>query len=216
MSALFATESAADRRAGRADARWPSDQARGRAALQGLLTRHSIGPRWLVAPGPSMARLRLAIAAALRAPDHGKLVPWRAVVIGEQDREELGELFARFARDVGKTDEDVAIERARSGNGPVLVAWIVRIDESLDEVPPHEQWMCAGGALTNFLNALHLMGFGAKTLSGRKSSHPAIHDAFCGDGERLAGFVCIGTATRPPSPRGADDPDAVLSSWHRA
>lgn len=170
----------------------------------------------MVAPGPSTAQLRTAIAAALRAPDHGKLVPWRAVVISDRQRETLGDLFARFAREVGKTDEDVAIERDRARNGPVLVAWIVRIDETIDEVPPHEQWMCAGGALTNFLNALHLMGFGAKTLSGRKCAHPAVLDAFCRNGEVLAGFVCIGTATRQSSPRGADDPDAVLSRWRGA
>ncbi|WP_128003357.1 nitroreductase family protein [Piscinibacter defluvii] len=216
MSNLPATGSIPGCRAESADARQPSGQARGRAALQGLLTRHSIGPRWMVGPGPSMAQLRLAIAAALRAPDHGKLVPWRAVVVGDHDRDALGELFARFARDVGKTDEDVAIERDRARNGPVLVAWIVHVDDTVDEVPPHEQWMCAGGALTNFLNALHLMGFGAKTLSGRKCAHPAIRDAFCRDGEWLAGFVCIGTPTRRPSPRGADDADAVLTCWRGA
>ena len=69
--------------------------------------------------------------------------------------------------------------------------------------------------MTNFLNALHLMGFGAKTLSGPKCAHPAINDAFCGAGEVLAGFVCIGITTRQPSARGKDDPDAVLSSWKR-
>lgn len=191
----------------------PSRRTRGATALRGLLTRHSTGPRWMVAPGPSTAQLRVAICAALRAPDHAKLVPWRAVVISDRDRDALGELFACFARDVGKTDDDVAIERERARNGPVLVAWIVRIDETVAEVPPHEQWMCAGGALTNFLNALHLMGFGAKTLSGRKCNHPAIRNAFCGAGEVLAGFVCIGTTTRQPTARGKDDPDAVLSSW---
>ena len=187
----------------------PSEQH----ALAGLLSRHSIGPRWMVAPGPSMPQLRLAASAALRAPDHGKLVPWRAVVVGERERGALGERFAAFARDVGKTDEEVAIERERARNGPVLVAWVVRIDDTIAEVPAHEQWMCAGGALTNFLNALHLMGFGAKTLSGRKCAHPAVRDAFCGGGEVLAGFVCVGTPAHESGPRGVDDPDAVLSTW---
>lgn len=213
MSTLPASATADRRRTESADSRRPAGRARGDAALRGLLSRHSVGPRWMVAPGPSMAQLRLALAAALRAPDHGKLVPWRAVVVGERDRDALGELFARFARDAGKTDEDVAIERDRARNGPVLVAWIVHVDETVAEVPPHEQWMCAGGALTNFLNALHLMGYGAKTLSGRKCAHPAIHGAFCRDDELLAGFVCIGKATRVPVSRGADDPDAVLSCW---
>lgn len=195
-------------------------QTRGRAAavpqaLAALLSRHSIGPRWMAAPGPSMAQLRLAVAAALRAPDHGRLLPWRVSVIGDPDRAALGELFAAFARDVGKTDEDVAIERERASNGPVLVAWIVRVDDAVAEVPAHEQWMCAGGALTNFLSALHMMGFGAKTLSGRKCTHPAIRSAFCAPGEGLAAFVCIGTPTRRTQARGVDDVDAVLSVWQR-
>lgn len=151
------------------------------------------------------------MAAALRAPDHGRLVPWRAVVV--EDRDALADLFEGFARDMGKTDEDIAIERDRARNGPVLVAWIVRVDPTIPEVPVHEQWMSAGGALTNFLNALHLMGFGAKTMSGRKCNHPSIRQAFCSDGEVLAGFVCAGTPARPPEPRAKDDVQSVLSVW---
>lgn len=165
------------------------------------------------APGPDARELRLAVSAALRAPDHGRLIPWRAVVVEEGLRGALGDLFAQFARDLGKLPEEVEIERDRARNGPVLVAWVVRIDNTQPEVPAHEQWMCAGGALTNFLNAMHAMGFAAKTLSGRKCGHPAVRDAFCDPGEVLAGFVCIGSATRQPAPRTTDDPDAVLSTW---
>lgn len=178
-----------------------------------LLSRHSLGPRWMSAPGPDARELRLALAAALRAPDHGRLVPWRAVLVTQEQRGALGELFARFAQELGKSIEDIETERDRARNGPALVAWVVRIDESLPEVPPHEQWLCAGGALANFLNALHAMGFAAKMLSGRKCSHPAVRDAFCETGEALAGFVCVGTPTRRPAPRGADDPDVLLSTW---
>jgi nitroreductase len=73
--------------------------------------------------------------------------------------------------------------------------------------------MCAGRALGNLLTALHVMGFGAKVLSGRKCAHPFVRDAFCRPGEHLAGFVCIGTPTRAVQPRTRDDPDAVLSHW---
>jgi len=191
----------------------PAEPLPGDAALQGLLTRHSIGTRWMVDPGPTPAQLRVAIRAALRAPDHGALRPWRAVVVDASRRAELAERFADFARDVGKGEEEVALERSRAFNGPVLVAWVVRIEDGVAEVPAHEQWMCAGGALSNFLTALHLMGFGAKAVSGRKCGHPAVRDAFCGSGERLAAFVCIGTPTRDARPRTVDDPDAVLSIW---
>jgi len=185
-------------------------------ALQGLLSRHSVGLRWMAEPGPSPAQLRVAIQAALRAPDHRRLLPWRAVLIEAPQRDALADRFEAFARAVGKPDEQVAVERERAYNGPVLVAWIVRLTDEVAEVPPHEQWMSAGGALTNFLTALHLMGFGAKTLAGRKCTHPAVRDAFCGEGEQLAAFICIGTPTRSPQPRDTDDPDAVLSRWNAA
>lgn len=196
------------------DAPHPSRGARAADApptLQELLARHSIGPRWMVEPGPSTEQITLALAAALRAPDHGRLVPWRAVVV--EDRDALADLFEGFARDMGKSDEEVAIERDRARNGPMLVAWVVRIDPTIPEVPAHEQWMSAGGALTNFLNALHLMGFGAKTMSGRKCSHPSIRQAFCTGGEVLAGFVCAGTPARRPEPRAPDDVQSVVSVW---
>jgi nitroreductase len=182
-------------------------------ALTALLTRYSVGPRWLVAPGPSPQELLQAAQAALRAPDHGRMIPWRAVVIDEAQRPALAALFEQFAREAGKSDEDVAAERERARNGPVLVAWIVRIDTTVDKVPPHEQWLCAGGALSNFMTALHLLGYGAKALGGRKCSHPALTHAFCEDGEELVAFICIGTPTRLAQPREADQPGHVLSSW---
>ncbi len=187
-----------------------------RQALAGLLSRYSTGPRWLTEPAPDYQALQQALACALRAPDHGQLVPWRAVLIESDQREALGECFARFARDVGKSEDEVDRERERAHKGPVLVAWVARITPGIAEVPEHEQWITVGGALTNFLNALHLMGYGAKTLSGRKCTHPAVSEAFCSPGERLVAFVGIGTASRRAAPRSMDQVDNVLSPWARA
>jgi len=181
--------------------------------LAALLGRHSIGPRWMVAPGPSPAQLAQAVQAALRAPNHGRLRPWRVVTVSEDQRPALAVLFEQFARDDGKSEEEVTIERDRAWNGPVLVAWVARIDDSVAKVPPHEQWICVGGAMSNFMNALHFMGFGAKILSGRKCQHPALVQAFCEEGEQLVGFTCIGTPTRGLEPREADEAAPLLSNW---
>jgi len=183
------------------------------AALQGLLSRHSVGPRWLIGPVPSTEQLEQAVACALRAPDHGQLVPWRAVLIEEEQRDALGDLFADFAMAVGKPPEEIQRERERAAKGPMLVAWVARITPGIAEVPEHEQWLCAGGALTNFLNAMHLMGFAAKTLSGRKCQHPGVARAFCGEGEQLMAFICVGTPTRPGAARCPDEPAAAWSVW---
>ncbi len=182
-------------------------------ALAALLGRHSLGPRWMAAPGPTADELALAVQAALRAPNHGRLQPWRVVTLSEAQRPALAALFEQFARDAGKRDEDVAAERERAYNGPVLVAWVVRIDPSVAKVPPHEQWICVGGAMANFMNALHCLGYGAKILSGRKCQHPSLVQAFCETGEQLVGFVCIGTPTRPLAPRDHDEAAPRLSAW---
>lgn len=182
-------------------------------ALQALLSRHSVGPRWLTGPAPSAQQLEQAVACALRAPDHGQLIPWRAVLIEEEQRDALGQLFADFALAVGKPADEIERERERAAKGPVLVAWVASITPGIAEVPEHEQWLCVGGALTNFLNAMHLMGYAAKTLSGRKCQHPAVARAFCGEGEQLVAFICVGTPTRQGKPRCPDEPASAWSVW---
>jgi hypothetical protein len=170
-------------------------------ALAQLLGRYSLGTRWMVAPGPSEAELQLAVQAALRAPDHGRLLPWRVVTISAAQRPALAALFEQFARDAGKTEQEVADERERAWNGPVLVAWVARIDPDVDKVPPHEQWICVGAAMANFMNAVHLLGYGAKILGGRKCQHPALARAFCDDRRAAGGLhlhrhahACTGAA----------------------
>lgn len=194
-------------------AEWKSSELACGDALKQLLTRHSVGPKHLVPPAPTEEQVWLAVASALRAPDHQKLVPFRFVLIPDAMRPLLGELFADFARRSGKPDEEVVIERNRAVLGPLLVAFVVRIENDHPRVPPHEQWLAAGGALANFLTALHMMGFGAKMLSGRKAADPAIRNAFCGPGETLVGWIAAGTASRAPHPRHNDNPDAILRRW---
>ena len=97
--------------------------------------------------------------------------------------------------------------------GPLLLAFVARIENDHPRVPPHEQWLAAGGALSNFLTALHVMGFGAKMLSGQKAGDPVICEAFCEPGEILVGWIAAGTASKAPHPRENDNPDAVLRRW---
>jgi nitroreductase len=181
--------------------------------LKQLLTRHSVGAKHLVAPAPTDEQIWVAAAAALRAPDHRKLLPFRFVLIPDEVRPVLGELFADFARRCRKSEEEIIIERNRAMLGPLLLAFMSRIDEDHARVPPHEQWLAAGGALSNFLMALHAMGFAGKMLSGRKAADPTIQHAFCEPGETLVGWIAVGTASKTPHPRETDNPDAVLRRW---
>jgi nitroreductase len=181
--------------------------------LERLLTRHSVGAKHLAAPGPTDEQLWLAALAALRAPDHDKLTPFRFVVIPEDTRPVLADLYAESARREGRSAEEIAVERDRAMRAPTLVALVVRIDHHHPRAPAREQWMTAGGALSNFLTALHAMGYGAKMLSGRKVEDPAIAASFCEAGETLAGWIAVGTPTRAVHPRHNDNPDAVLRIW---
>lgn len=183
------------------------------AVLAHLLARHSVGPKRLVAPGPGDEELTLAARVALRAPDHQGLAPFRFVVIPEERRDRLAALFAAHATLCGKTQEEVREEAQRARNGATLVALVARIDAEHPLVPAHEQWICVGGALANFMNALHLMGYGAKMLSGRKAADPKIGEALCEAGETLVGWVVIGTPRSAPAARGEDDPARVLRHW---
>lgn len=180
--------------------------------LDWLAARFSVGPKHLAPPGPDAAQLAHAARAALRTPDHRHLVPYRFAVVPDDARPVLARLFEDAARRHGDDDDEAAAEGRRAWNGPVLVAVIVRLSTH-PEVPEHEQWLAAGGALMNFLNALHLMGFGAKMLSGRKAQDPAVQAAFCGPGERLAGWIVAGTPTTRSRPKHDDDPDKVLDLW---
>ena len=166
-------------------------------ALEALLSRYSLGGKHLMEPGPSNDEIELIIKAALRAPDHGELTPFRFVVVRDDARKKLANLFEGYAKSAGKSIESCEIERDRALSIPVSIAVIARIDMSHPIVPAHEQWMCIGGAVTNTLNAIHALGYAAKMLSGGKVRDKRIVDAFCLPGESLIGWIVAGTASRP-------------------
>jgi Nitroreductase family len=184
--------------------------------LDQLGQRFSVGPKYLVGPGPSADEWTSAARLALRAPDHGGLQPFRFVIVGDGQRAALSELFAQGAQQRGQRADEIERARARAFNGPGLAALVARVRADVPDVPAHEQWLCVGAALMNFLNALHLMGFGAKALSGASVSDPVVHAAFCGPGELLASWVIAGRPTRAAHPRAAALASPVISHWHAA
>ncbi|MDC8770812.1 nitroreductase family protein [Roseateles albus] len=183
-------------------------------ALQALLSRYSVGPKHLSEPGPSSADLSLMVEAALRAPDHAELLPFCFKVVRGAARAQMAELFAAAGRAAGKDAAGAALDAERALRAPVTVAVLARIDLGHPLVPAHEQWACVGGALSNFLNAAHLLGYGGKMLSGAKVRDAAIMAAFCGPGETLLGWIALGTPLRRatgPSRKGGVA--LALSEW---
>ncbi|MEO8058437.1 MAG: nitroreductase [Burkholderiales bacterium] len=184
----------------------------------GLHVRRSVSPRRLGTPGPSSEQLEIVVRAALRAPDHGALTPWRAVNIPGRHRENLAQLFAeeKRRRDPLVSTDDLARAREHALNAPTLLAFVVCPRTGVT-VPLHEQWLAAGAALGNMLNAFHALGFGAIVLSGDRCADTGLTQALgLHEGERLAGFVSAGTVLKAPPVAQLKPIDVVWSEWEGA
>lgn len=185
------------------------------ALLWTMLARRSVSPRRLGLPGPSAAQLGLMVDAALRAPDHGRMLPWRLIDFAAAQREELAQLFEdeKRRRTPDATPQDIERARAHATQTPTMLAFVVR-PESDAKVPVHEQWLGAGAALGQLLLAAHAMGFGAIVLSGERCKDAILREALgIAPAETLAGFVSIGTIVAAPPPAVRTERDRVLSNW---
>ncbi|WP_156679025.1 nitroreductase family protein [Sphingomonas profundi] len=179
-----------------------------------LATRRSGKPRDMVAPGPSEAQLRAMLEAAIRVPDHGKLAPWRFVIVAGDRRE----AFAALLRDAylaekpaaGRLELEAIDQFARQA--PALVVAISRPAHA-SHIPPWEQELSAGAACMNLLHAAHAHGFVGGWLTGWAAYSVDVRKALAGDDGRIAGFVFIGSPARPLEERPRPDYDAVVSHW---
>jgi nitroreductase len=188
---------------------------RKRAGLAPLLARRSISPRRLALPGPDRQDIDLMIEAALCSPDHGALHPWRVLEFPEPQRAALADLFAqeKLRRDPLAPADDVRRAHEHATRAPVLVAFVVS-PRPRSPVPLREQWLAAGAALGNFLNAAHQLGFGAIVLSGERCFDPAVQAQLgLQDGEHLAGFISLGSVASQPARRPAVAPSSMRTAW---
>ncbi|MEO6660207.1 MAG: nitroreductase [Burkholderiaceae bacterium] len=190
--------------------------ARPAPALQALLARRSVSPKRLGAPGPTSAQLGEIVRAGLRAPDHGGLVPWRVIEFAAGDRTALADLFAqeKLRRDPLASADDVERARAHATRAPALLAFVVSIRAGVT-VPVHEQWLAAGAALGNMLDAVHALGFGGIVLSGDRCSDPVLTRelGLRETAEQLAGFISVGSIVKLPPAAPHKELATVWSRW---
>ena len=174
--------------------------AHGEARLAGLLGRRSVSPKRLGRPGPTLSDLDLMLQAALRAPDHGGLHPWRVIEFRDDQRAALAECFEqeKLRRDPLASAFDVRRARDHAFRPPVLLAFVVS-PQPRTKVPMREQWLAGGAALGNLLNAAHQLGFGAILLSGERCFDVGLLARLAiGADEYLAGFISIGRVVEEP------------------
>ncbi|WP_137179524.1 nitroreductase [Roseomonas sp. AR75] len=184
-------------------------------ALAALLGRASVPARLLRDPGPDEAALDLAVAAALRAPDHGGLKPWRFVVITGEARNALGEVLAASLarRDPATPPERLELERAKPLRAPVVIAAGAALRHDY-KIPVWEQEVSAAAGAMNLLNALDAQGYGAIWLSSGSLRDPQVKTALgFAETDALLGWIYAGTAL-PDRPRPSrPDPAAHRRLW---
>ena len=182
------------------------------AAMEFLLTRRSRPAKTLAAPGPDRAALAPILRAALRSPDHGKLEPWRLVVLERAALDRLARAARERGAALGLAARDIDKGAGQFADSPLTVA-VVSAPVTSDKVPQVEQVCSAAAVCLSLLNAALASGWGANWLTG----WPA-HDAdFRRDAlglaahERIVGFVHVGTETVAPPERPRPDPEKVVT-----
>lgn len=180
-----------------------------------LATRRTAKPRDMIAPGPDAAQLRAILEAATRVPDHGKLAPWRFVVIPDDRRQALADLLTAAYRaerpEAGRLELE-AMESFAHQAPTLVVALSAPVAGS--KIPLWEQELSAGAACMTLLHAAHAQGFAGCWLTGWAAYSDAVRDAFGGPGDRIAGFLFIGTPGRPLEERPRPAFDSVVRTWN--
>jgi nitroreductase len=179
-----------------------------------MQARQHTGPKHLVEPGPDEAVLCALFSAAATAPDHGRLLPWRFIVLGPEGRERLSQAFAEALRerDPAATEVQLADARAKAARGPVLVLAIARLQSGHGQVPPEEQLVSLGAAIQNLLLAAEAHGFAAGLSSGRGMQSEAMRRAFeLTEGEQAICCITLGTAAKRKPPRERPQPDDFVT-----
>lgn len=178
-----------------------------------LATRRSGKPRDMIAPGPDAGQLHAILSAAMRVPDHGKLSPWRFVVI--DDRKSFATLLQNAFRAARGTPEraDVDAIDQFAFQAPALVA-ILSTPVEPSKIPLWEQQLSAGAACMNLVTAATAHGFVAGWITGWAAYDPHVLKALGGrENDRLAGFVFIGSPARDLEERPRPVYEEIVRHW---
>ena len=178
-----------------------------------LLTRRSGSAKAMTGPGPSKAHLAEILQAGARAPDHGKLFPWRFIVFEGKGRERMGDILAEVAEAEGERDKQVEEERGRFVRAPLVIG-VISAARELHKIPVWEQELSAGAVCQNILIAATALGFVGNWLTEWYAFHPVVKEKIgLKPGERVAGFIYIGHAKDDLEERPRPDMDQIVARF---
>ncbi len=175
-------------------------------------SRRSGKPREMIAPGPAPAQLDDILKIAMRTPDHGKLFPWRMIVI--DDRKALAELFQKafVAANPDARQAQIDAILAPVFMAPTLLI-LLHATQPSAKIPEWEQQLSTGAVAMNLLHAAHASGFVGSWITGWAAYHQMIADEFCSPNERIAGFFYFGMPSNTLEERPRPEPDSIIRHW---
>ncbi len=180
-------------------------------ALDLLLTRRSGSAKAMTVPGPSKKQVEEILRAGARAPDHGKLFPWRFIVFEGKGRERFGDILADVMQAEGERAKQVEEERGRLTRAPLVIGVISAAREQ-HKIPLWEQELSAGAVCQNILIAATALGFVGNWLTEWYAYHPDVKARMgLKPGERVAGFIYIGTAKDALEERPRPEMDKIVT-----
>lgn len=180
-----------------------------------LKSRHSTPANQLIEPAPTEEQLHDILSAAMAAPDHGRLQPYRFLRIEGDARHELSEVFCKAVkqRDPEVSDEYLKKQANKPLRSPMIIVVIATLTDH-PKVPRLEQLLCAGAAAHGILLAAEALGFGGIWLSGDNAYDNTVKQALgVGDNEEIIGFVYLGTKKNQMPPRQPVPTRRFLSDW---
>jgi len=166
-----------------------------------LLDRRSVAVKRLGPPAPSLEEQHAILSAALTAPDHNAMRPWRLVLCEPGSRAPLADLFvaAKLALNPAASALELEREREKAERPPLLLALIAAPKGDFTRVPEAEQIASAGAALQSILLTAQALGYGAIILSGSRCQAASVQAALgVAEGEYLLGFISIGSIVDTP------------------
>ncbi|WP_404473852.1 nitroreductase family protein [Vreelandella venusta] len=183
-------------------------------ALTLLHERSSMGK--LTEPAPSVDQLSAIYQAALRAPDHKELRPWRFIEFVGEGRERLGELFAEaeFQEDPSASDNTLNAARKKPLRAPMIIAVIAKVTPEIPGVPKMEQVISAGCAAHGILLAAHALGLGAMWRSGNYAFDPVVRKGLSLDeDDEVVAFIYLGSLAGRHKPLPQHNVEDFVERW---
>jgi nitroreductase len=180
-------------------------------ALELLALRRSSAPQTLAAPAPEGRELEDLLRLAARAPDHGKLFPWRFILLRGKAKAELAARYEQLARDRPDPEKAAGV-LFKLKTPPLAIVVVSRVTDS--PIPAWEQLLSSGAVCENLLIAAAAMGYGANWITDWYSYDPNA-TALLGlaENERVSGVVLIGTPTEAPLERVRPEVDQLTTEW---